>query len=78
MRIVGVIGNSPAERAGITVGGVLKGIKRTGDESYTLVENLDGFSAVFAQIDEGLDFSLKIDYDGVEKVFTLEKEEYQA
>lgn len=72
--VYAVLGNSPAEHAGITVGGVIVGIK-TASENEFLQLDYNGLSTKLAEIAEGEEFSLKILYEN-EKVFTLAKRTY--
>ena len=77
LNVSGVIGNSPAERAGIEVDGNIKEIKKSLSDEYIAVNNLSELSGILSEIGENTDFSLKIEYGGEVKEFTLKKEEYQ-
>lgn len=74
LTIASVKGNSPAERAGIKSGGVIKAIKTNGD--FTYLSSLSEFSSALSEIDAYTDFTLLVDYDGEEKQFVLQKKEY--
>lgn len=77
LTIVGVLGNSPAEKTGITVGGEIKSIKKPDGEEFIAVTNSKELTEIFSSISENENFTVKIDYDGEEREFTLKKEEYQ-
>ena len=74
LKLISVIGNSPAEKAGVIEGGTLKGLK-TGDETVYFASQSE-FLAKFSEIPAYTDMVLIVDYDGVEKEFTLQKQEY--
>lgn len=74
--VYSVLGNSPAERAGVKVGGVITGAKRDGKD-YLAVDNRDTLGEYISAAALGEKFELTIDYDGTAKTFTLSREEYR-
>lgn len=68
--------NSPSDRAGITAGGRIVGIKAVGAENYSDYDGYSSLNEAISQFDAYTDFLMKVDYDGVEKEFTLAREEY--
>lgn len=76
LNIYGVIGNSPAEKAGIVTGGTIVAIKAPGEEFTTLSDG-KSFSEKLSQIADDTDFILKIAYGDTTKEYTLKKTEYQ-
>lgn len=70
-----VIGNSPAENAGVKEGGKIVGIKTPVDQDFKNL-TFNEFSTALSDLEVGKEISLKIDY-GEQKIFTIEKREYQ-
>ena len=75
--VYSVCGNSPAEKAGITKGGLIVGEKTADDKDYTAVTNYNEVSEKLDKVAANVKFSLKIRYGEEEKEFTLAKEEYR-
>lgn len=70
-----VLGNSPCEKAGVKVGGVLSYINiGSGDLP---VNTLEEFSSVLNSAPDDKDFTIKINYSGVIKQFVVAKENYK-
>ena len=72
--VYNVLGNSPAEHAGIEIGGEIVGIKTDGKQDFESL-NFKDLSSRLSQISADEKFSLKIAYDS-EKVFDITKREY--
>ncbi len=75
--VYSVNGNSPAEKAGITKGGIIVGVKTGSDTEYTAVTNYNEVSDKLDKVAANVKFSLKIRYGEEDKEFTLAKEEYR-
>ena len=79
--IADVLGNSPAERAGIKAGYIVKGFRKSVDENFTEINGRQELSAALAPLALGEEFVLKLEYtdaDGVhEKECTLARKEYR-
>ena len=79
--IAEVLGNSPAERAGIKAGYIVKGFRKSVDENFTEINGRQELSAALAPLALGEEFVLKLEYtdaDGVhEKECTLARKEYR-
>ena len=73
--IYNVLGNSPAEKAGVKSGGLIKGIKEDSDSAF-LDLTYDAFVKKMESIPVGKQFELRVDYDGEVKTFSLAKSEY--
>lgn len=73
--ISSVVGNSPAENAGVTAGGIVVGTK-VNDETEFTVSDYNGHLNVLNQLIEGDILTIKVDYEGEEKTFTFQKREY--
>ena len=74
--IYSVSGNSPAERAGISDGGKVVGIKLSAEGEYAPVGSYSEFYSVYAQARRGETFYLKIEYGGEVKEFAVAKGNY--
>jgi len=74
LTITGVIGNSPAQKAGLKEGGVIKGLFVDGE--FKAVSSSAELTQGFDGIDAYTDFGMIVDYDGEEKTFTLQKQVY--
>ena len=72
--IYSVLGNSPAEHAGIKNGGKIVGIKAAGDQDFATV-NYTQLDQKLSEIPVGEEFDLKILYQ-TEQIYTLTKREY--
>ena len=75
--VYSVCGNSPAEKAGITKGGIIVGVKTGSNTNYTAVSNYNELSKILDTVAANVKFSLKIRYGEEDKEFTLAKEEYR-
>ena len=79
--IAEVLGNSPAERAGIKAGNIVKGFRKSVDENFTEINGRKELSDALAPLALGEEFVLKLEYtdaDGVhEKECTLARKEYR-
>ena len=79
--IAEVLGNSPAERAGIKAGNIVKGFRKSVDENFTEINGRQELSDALAPLALGEEFVLKLEYtdaDGVhEKECTLARKEYR-
>lgn len=79
--IAEVLGNSPAERAGIKAGYIVKGFRKSVDENFTEINGRQELSDALASLALGEEFMLKLEYtdaDGVhEKECTLARKEYR-
>lgn len=79
--IAEVLGNSPAERAGIKAGYIVKGFRKSVDENFTEINGRHELSDALAPLALGEEFVLKLEYtdaDGVhEKECTLARKEYR-
>ena len=79
--IAKVLGNSPAERAGIKAGYIVKGFRKSVDENFTEINGRQELSDALAPLALGEEFVLKLEYtdaDGVhEKECTLARKEYR-
>lgn len=79
--IAEVLGNSPAERAGIKAGYIVNGFRKSVDENFTEIHGRQELSDALAPLALGEEFVLKLEYtdaDGVhEKECTLARKEYR-
>lgn len=79
--IAEVLGNSPAERAGIKAGYIVKGFRKSVDENFTEINGRQELSDALAPLALGEEFVLKLEYtdaDGVhEKECILARKEYR-
>ena len=79
--IAEVLGNSPAERAGIKAGYIVKGFRKSVDENFTEINGRQELSDALAPLALGEEFVLKLEYtdaDGVhEKECTIARKEYR-
>ena len=73
-----VNGNSPAQKAGIKEGDVIRAVKKSGEDNFTEVGNSDELSAVFSSIADDEEFSLKLDSSGGEKIITVARADYHG
>lgn len=73
--IVSVAGNSPAEHAGIEVGGKIVAITYKGQR--TAVNNYAEFNAVYSETEEGEDITLEILYGEEVLSYTVKRENYE-
>lgn len=74
LKIVSVLGNSPCEKAGVTVGGKIIAIK-AGDKFETIYNYTD-FEYVLNEIKDDQEFIIKIDYGYEHLDFVIKKENY--
>lgn len=77
LKISTVNGNSPAQKAGIKEGDVIRAVKKSGEDNFTEICNSDELSAVFSSIADDEEFSLKLDSSGGEKIITVARADYQ-
>ncbi len=75
LEVVTVVGNSPAEKAGVKVGGILTAIDASA--GYIDIKNVNDLNAVIGAISDDKDFKLKIKYDGNFEEFTVAKKDYK-
>ncbi len=75
LKIVRVYGNSPAENAGVKVDGIITAIDV--GSGYLNVNNSADFMAVLDSVKSNKDFTIKIDYNGEVKEYTLSKQAYK-
>lgn len=75
--IYDVLGNSPAEHAGVKAGSIVKGFKKATDEDFTTIEKRQDLSDALSPLDLGEEFILKLEYDGAETEYTLARKEYR-
>lgn len=73
-KIVGVAGNSPAKKAQVKTGSVIKSVTYNG--TVTTVANFDEFSQTLNAIPSSTDFTITVDCDGVLEDYTLSKRIY--
>lgn len=74
LTIFDVAGNSPALKSGIKAGGLITAVEYDGVK--TAVKTFDDLSNAFAKIPPYTEFKLYIEYNGVEGVYLVSKEEY--
>lgn len=74
LKIISVLGNSPCEKAGVTVGGKIIAIK-AGDKFETIYNYTD-FEYVLNEIKDDQEFIIKIDYGYEHLDFVIKKENY--
>ena len=74
--IARVSGNSPAERAGITEGGSIVGIKLSEEAGYSAVSDSDSFYAVYDNAKKGEPIFLKISYGEDTEEYTVKRGDY--
>lgn len=75
--VYSVEGNSPAERAGITVGGKVVSVKRVGEQEFIDIKDYDDWSAFYNTLKKDEQVVVKILYE-TEETFTLAKENYNV
>ena len=79
--ITSVLGNSPAEHAGIKEGSVVKGFKKSTDDEFTPITTWKELSDALAPLALGEEFVLKLEYTDAdvvhEKDYTLARKEYR-
>ena len=74
MKITSVLGNSPAEKAGIKAGGTITAYKLASAKEFITVTTQDAFTAFLSSTDE--EVTLKILYGKEYKEFTFKRAEY--
>lgn len=72
-----VLGNSPAEKAGIKAGATVDGVKKSADEDFTPVADRTQLSDFISALDLDEEFSLKVTYKGETADYTLARREYR-
>lgn len=77
LTISSVKGNSPAEKAGITDGDVINGLKKSGEEEFTDIKDYEKLAELFDGISDDELFSLRLLSDGNEKICELSFRDYQ-
>ncbi|MBO5926922.1 MAG: hypothetical protein J6Q38_05150, partial [Clostridia bacterium] len=75
LKIVGVIGNSPAEKAGVVKGGTLTEIAV--DESFVKAQNFNNLSEILDSIPSEEEFKIKVRYGENTCEYTLSKQAYK-
>ena len=75
MKILKVLGNSPCEKAGVMVGGKIIGVKS--GEKFETVYNYDDFTYILNAINDGVEFTIKIDYGYEYLDFVIKKQAYK-
>ena len=73
--ITRVLGNSPAENAGITAGGKIVGYKLKGESEFLTVETTDELTSYLDTITTQ-EVAFKIDYNGTISEYVLAKSDY--
>ena len=73
--IYSVVGNSPAERAGVTADGLVTAVEYNGEK--TAFDTYDGFAAALQNVPAYADFTLWVDYGEGEKPFVMKKESFK-
>lgn len=71
-----VLGNSPAEKAGVKKNSVVKGLKKSDSEEYVEVAGTSVVEDFFAQLELGEEFFIIADSNGVSEEYSLAREEY--
>ena len=71
-----VKGNSPAFKAGIKKDGAITGIRQSGQGDFVLIETYENLAEEISKISSYVDVDLRIDYNGTESVYTLQKQAY--
>ena len=74
LEIARVLGNSPAEKAGITDGELITAIKEEGKEKVFL--DRTNYSSILTKIEEGVEFTLYTKKLGVDKEYKIAKRVY--
>jgi len=74
--IASVSGNSPAERAGVTEGGELTGVKLVGDDEFIEVEEYKTFETFLSEREKNEAFEISVSYAGEQEIYSLAKEDY--
>ena len=77
LTISSVMGNSPAENAGIVAGDVITGLKRTDEEEFIDINNYDKFDELYNGVADDETFSLRLSSGGNEKICELSRRDYQ-
>ena len=75
LEVVMVIGNSPAENAGVKVGGILSSIDA--GSGYINISNSNDLNSVIGAIDDDKDFKIKIKYGSNYEEFIVAKKDYK-
>ncbi len=73
--IFSVVGNSPAERAGIEAGGLITAAEYAGEKK--VVSSYQDFADALLNIPANTEFVLYIDYGEGERAFTVQKESFK-
>lgn len=76
LEITKVVGNSPAEKAGVRARGKIIGCKKSNQTDFTAMESLQGFNTFMSQVNIGDEIVLKVLYE-TEEEFKIKKQEYQ-
>ncbi len=77
LKISSVKGNSPAEKAGVKEGDVIIGVKKPDESDYVEIKTLDDLTAIFSEIADDEEFSLKLKRGEEEAICSLAFSVYQ-
>ncbi len=75
-RIVTVIGNSPAYRAGVKENGVITGVKAVGASGFTKVNGDEEIGEKFTEFKPDEQFVVEVDYNGKKQEHTIKRSAY--
>lgn len=75
-RVVTVIGNSPAYRAGVKENGVITGVKAVGASGFIKVNGDEEIGEKFAEFKPDEQFIIEVDYDGKKQEHTIKRSAY--
>ena len=75
-RIVTVIGNSPAYKAGVKENGVITGVKAVGASGFTKVNGDEEIGEMFAEFKPDEQFVVEVDYNGKKQEHTIKRSAY--
>ena len=75
-RVVTVIGNSPAYRAGVKENGVITGVKAVGASGFIKVNGDEEIGEKLAEFKPDEQFILEVDYDGKKQEHTIKRSAY--
>ena len=76
LKIVRVVGNSPAEKSGVRAGGRITAYKKATQSEYVSAGKTDDFNDFITQVNVGEEICLKVLYQ-TEEEFIVKKQEYQ-
>lgn len=75
-RVVTVIGNSPAYRAGVKENGVITGVKAVGASGFIKVNGDEEIGEKFAEFKPDEQLIIEVDYDGKKQEHTIKRSAY--